>query len=639
MQTLVGDSVDNVPGVPGIGVKTAAKLLQEYGTLDNIVAEVQRSGVMFSRDPKGSEQGKRLIGPKTWESLRQALPLLEKSRQLVRLDVNVPLEVDWEGWRLQRWDASRLLALFREWGFRGFADQVALTVRRGTEQQDTGTAGTVPLRCQCAGVRGQRSEVRSQKSEVRGQKSEVEVRSQRSEVRSQKSEASDHHSALSTQHSALSTQHSALPEWNAVYHLVDSPEKFQEFYQQLRQQKRIAIDLETTGLDALQCDIVGYAICWQPAEAWYLAVRGPAGESVLDPEETLDALRPIFEDPGVAKINQNIKYDMLVLRANGVEMCGVVGDSMVADYLLHAGERSHGMDELALRYLNHKPIPITDLIGKNGKNQKRMDAVPPARVAEYAGEDADVAWRLCDHLEPELERTAAEGKPPLRQLYDDLEIPLIEVLAELEFNGIRLDVPFLRRLSQEMEQQLAGIEHEIHALAGHPFNIASLPQLRKVLFDELKLPAQRKTGITGEPSTDQETLEKLARLDDSRAALPRKIIEYREVAKLKGTYVDALPALVNPDTGRVHASFNQTVTSTGRLSSSDPNLQNIPIRTEQGGQIRQAFLPEEGWQLLTADYSQIELRLLAHFSGDEALRRAFAEDRDIHSSVAAQILG
>jgi DNA polymerase-1 len=303
---------------------------------------------------------------------------------------------------------------------------------------------------------------------------------------------------------------------------------------------------------------------------------------------------------------------------------------MLADYLLHAGERSHNLADLASRYLNHQVIPITDLIGKRGKNQLRLDQVTTTRVAEYSGEDAELAWRLSELLESKI------GEAGLSQLYQELEVPLIEVLAELEFNGIRLDLPRLRRLSEEMTQQLAGIEQEIYQLAGHPFNIASPKQLRTVLFQELRLPTQRKTGISGEASTDQNTLERLAALGH---ALPKKILEYRQIAKLKGTYVDALPDLINPATGRIHASFNQTVTATGRLSSSDPNLQNIPVRREQGRQIRQAFLPAPGWRLLTADYSQIELRLLAHFCGDAALRQAFAEDGDIHTSVAAQIFG
>jgi len=260
-----------------------------------------------------------------------------------------------------------------------------------------------------------------------------------------------------------------------------------------------------------------------------------------------------------------------------------------------------------------------------------MDQVPTTRVAEYAGEDADVAWRLCALLEPELEAQK------LRKLYDEVEVPLIEVLADMEAVGVRLDVEFLQGLSAQMAAQLKGIEQEIYQLAGHEFNIASLPQLRKVLYEELKLqpPAGKRTAITNQPSTNQETLEKLA----PKHPLPRKILEQRGLAKLKSTYVDALPELVNPRTGRVHTGFNQTVTSTGRLSSSSPNLQNVPIRTDQGGQIRQAFLPQEGWLLLTADYSQVELRMLAHFSGDEALRQAFREDRDIHTTVAAQIYG
>src|SRR5207244_2387167 len=319
----------------------------------------------------------------------------------------------------------------------------------------------------------------------------------------------------------------------------------------------------------------------------------------------------------------------IVLRQNGIRLNGLAGDSMVADYLLHAGERSHNLDDLAARYLNHQLIAISDLIGK-GSQQLRLDQVSTAGVAEYSGEDADAAWRLCGLLEAQLSQQS------LNKLYRDLEIPLIEVLAEMEFNGVRLDVPLLEKLSREMANQLSSIEDEIYRLAGRQFNIASPKQLRDVLFDDLKLPRQRRTGITGEASTDQETLERLAALGH---ALPTKILEHRQITKLKGTYVDALPALVNPATSRIHASFNQTVAATGRLSSSDPNLQNIPVRTEQGRQIRQAFIPEAGWRLLTADYSQIELRLLAQFCGDEELRRTFAQDGDVHTPVAAQIFG
>jgi DNA polymerase-1 len=419
-------------------------------------------------------------------------------------------------------------------------------------------------------------------------------------------------------------------DWQAKYELIDTPKKLDAFLAQLRKQRRFAIDLETTSLDPIQARIVGYAICWQTGEAYYLAVRGPQGSALLDADDALEQLKPILENPKIEKVNQNIKYDMLVLRSAGVHLDGVAGDSMIASYLLEPGERNHNLDQLSQRYLRHTPIPIEALIGK-GKVQRRMDEVEPGKVCEYAAEDADCAWRLCELLEPRLR------EPGLERLYRDLEIPLVAVLAELEYNGIAVDLPLLKQLSVEFAQRLTALEQEIHALAGHPFNIDSPKQLRQVLFDELKLPAQRKTGITGEASTGQDVLEDLA---SAGHVLPSKIIEYRQAAKLKGTYVDALPEMVNPVTKRVHASFNQTVAATGRLSSSDPNLQNIPIRTEQGRQIRQAFKAgPAGWLILAADYSQIELRILAHFSEDAELARAFHEDRDIHNHVACQIYG
>jgi DNA polymerase-1 len=563
LQALVGDPVDNVPGVPGVGIKTAAKLLQEFGTIDNLLANLDR-----------------VAGAKLKENLRSAGEKIQLSKNLVRLACDVPLEIDWEGWRLQAPDVPRCLALFREWGFHRFADDLRALARKTPEQQ--------------------------------GELFPSPVRSERTP---------DNNDAVPRR---------IRPHWKATYHLVDTPAKFDAFLGELRGQKRIAIDLETTGLGPRESEIVGYALCWRSGEAWYLPVRGPEGSPLLDPADTLARLRPILENSEMEKVNQNVKYDMLVLREHGVRLAGVAGDPMVADYLLHAGERSHSMDDLANRYLDHEVIPITDLIGKKGKNQLQMDQVATERVAEYAGEDSDVAWRLSSLLHPKLQEEGLSG------LYQDLEVPLIEVLAELEFNGVRLDLPLLGRLGQEMAGQLADIEAQIHRLAGRSFNIASPKQLREVLFDELKLPRQRLTGITGEASTNQETLERLAALGHE---IPRKIVEYRQVAKLKGTYVDALPDLVNPATGRVHASFNQTVAATGRLSSSDPNLQNIPVRSEQGRQIRQAFVAEPGWLLLTADYSQIELRLLAHLSQDPALQQAFAEDRDIHAIVATQIFG
>jgi DNA polymerase I len=561
-QMLVGDSVDNVRGVAGIGEKTAAKLLQEFGTIEQLLANVDR-----------------VPGAKKQESLRNAVSTLPMTRQLVTLKADVPVELAWDRWRLQDWDAPRLLQLFKEWGFRSFAEQVR--------------AAAPPLKVEPA--KGAYSQ-----------------------------------GNLFGEGDAEAATPQPKDAWDySKYQLINTPEAFAAFKSALAQQQRFAVDLETTSLEPRNAQLVGLAFSWQPGEAYYLAVRGPDGEPVLNVENVLEELKPLLEAPVPAKVNQNIKYDQMVFRQHGIRLGGVVGDSMVAHYVLHADEREHNMEALSRTYLGHEAIPITDLIGKKGKKQLRMDQVPTRRVAEYSAEDADVALRLCQRLESELIDSGQKN------LYDELEVPLIEVLADLEFNGIRIDVPRLRAHGEEMAGRLEELEKEIYALAGRPFNIASLNQLRKVLFDDLQLMPKRRTGITRQPSTDQETLEDLAQ----EHPLPRKLLEHRKIAKLKSTYVDALPALVNPQTGRIHASFNQAVAATGRLSSSDPNLQNIPIRTDEGGRIRQAFVPEPGWILLAADYSQIELRLLAHFCGDEVLRQAFAEDHDIHATVAAQVFG
>jgi DNA polymerase-1 len=597
LQALVGDSVDNVPGVPGIGVKTAAKLLQEFGTLDNLLNNIDR-----------------VPGAKKQEALRESGELVALSRRLVKLATDVPIEIDWEAWRLQPIRTDELLALCQEFGFQSLSNQVralgrAISAPAGSpDSAPARPAQTGPVQAELFPF-GANAE-KEKPSPANGTPPAPKPRT-------------------------ASPSSASNGGWVGNYRLVDTPEKFKEFFRELQEQTRIAVDLETTSLQPLEAEIVGLAFCWGEGRAWYLPLKGPARSTLLDGPGTLRALKPILENPGVAKVNQNIKYDLLVLRTAGVEIRGVAGDPMVADYLLHAGERTHNLEDLSRRYLNHQVIPITDLIGVKQKKvpQLRMDQVPTGKVAVYAGEDADVAWRLCGKLEPQLQ----QGDGALRKLYDDLEVPLIEVLAELEYNGVRLDVKRLAKLSEEMAVQLEGIEKEIYALAGHEFNIGSLPQLRKVLFDELKMPVRGRTGVTNAPSTDQESLEKLAALDHPGSALPRKILEHRQISKLKGTYVDALPGMVNPRTGRVHASFNQTVTVTGRLSASDPNLQNIPVRREMGQQIRQAFIPQEGWLLLCADYSQIELRLLAHFCADEELLRAFAEDRDVHTAVAAQI--
>jgi DNA polymerase I len=585
-QTLVGDSVDNISGVPGCGAKTASKWLAEYGTLEKILANVDYLG-----------------GPKLRESVKKAMAdgTIELCKKLVTLRTDAPIPFDWDGWRRRDWHGQQLLELFQDFGFRGFANRVRSTLAKVGATKNAELIGVTAVAVD------EPSKMRKPRP---SQPSLFDLIDGNGEPGS------------------FAVEPPFDDGWIGDYQLVETPEEFENFVLELRLQNRFAIDLETTGLDPLRAEIVGIAVAWKVEHAFYLPMRGPKGSNLLNAAETLAAFKPLLEDPAIGKVNQNIKYDMLVLRQQGIHLAGIVGDSMIADYLLHAGERLHNLDDMTLRYFKHTNIPIESLIGKNGKKQIKMDAVPTAKVCTYAGEDADAALRLADLLEPQLEPLG------LRKLYDELELPLINVLAEMEFNGVRLDVPKLKLLSEEMAGQLAGIEAEIYQLAGREFNIGSLPQLRTVLFDELNLPIQKRTGTTGDASTDQESLERLAALGHE---LPRKLIEQRQVSKLKSTYVDALPAIANPFTGRVHTSFNQSVTFTGRLSSSDPNLQNIPTRREQGRQIRQAFIAQTGWQILRADYSQIELRLLAHFCDDANMLQAFHDDRDIHASVAAQV--
>ncbi|MEM9352845.1 MAG: DNA polymerase I [Planctomycetota bacterium] len=535
-QALVGDKIDNVPGVPLIGPKLARELLEKYETLDRVLDHAE--------EVAGAKRRQNLI-----EYRDQAL----LSRQLVRLDTRVPIEPDWEACRLGGFDDELLASLMQEFGFRSLADKV--------------------LSMNPSGARFRPEAVES------------------------------------------------------TYTLVDTPEKFAAFLEELRQQDLIAIDTETTDIEPRRAEIVGYAISWEEATGYYLPVRGPEGDAVLDETATADALRPILEDPAVAKVGQNLKYDIVVLRGAGIELQGVEFDTMVASYLLDAGERSHNLDVLSRKYLGHETIKIDELIGK-GKNQKRMDEVPVAAVAPYAGEDADLTLRL---RAPLLERLEEEG---LEQLNSELEAPLVPVLADLEWTGISVDTDRLAELSRDFTGKLEALAAEIEELAGHPLNIGSPKQLARVLFEELGLPVVKRTK-TG-PSTDAAVLEELAPMHP----LPEKIVEYRQYSKLLSTYVDALPTMLHPGTGRIHASFNQVVAATGRLSSSGPNLQNIPVRTAEGRQIRSAFrAAPEGWKLLAADYSQIELRVLAHFSGDETLREAFQNGEDIHTTVAAKVAG
>jgi len=410
------------------------------------------------------------------------------------------------------------------------------------------------------------------------------------------------------------------------YQLIDTQEKFDSFLTGLKKQKLVAVDTETTAINAMRADLVGISFAWQPQKAFYLPVKAPLGQKHLDITTVRKKLAQILADENVKKIGQNIKYDMLVLQNANLPIKGVFFDTMVASYCLDPQRSSHSMDKMALDFLNYQCIPISALIGK-GKNQLTFDMVDTAVACEYAAEDADITFQLYIYLKDRLEK-----QPQLMKLFQEVEMPLVPVLTAMEYNGVSLDTAPLKKMSGELAAELKTLTEQIYEHAGADFNIDSPKQLAEILFDRLNLKSIR-IGKAGR-STDAAVLEQLT----DQHPIAELILQYRTLSKLKNTYVDKLPSLINPRTNRVHASFNQTITATGRLSSSDPNLQNIPIRTKLGSKVRSAFIPKNKSDcILRADYSQIELRLLAHFSKDRALMAAFAADQDIHRFVASQI--
>ncbi len=534
-QALVGDAVDDVPGVPLIGPKMARELLGRFGTLE---------GVLDNAD--------QVSGKKRSENLIKYRDQALMSRELVRLDDSAPIEIHWEDGTLGGVARDDVESLSREFGFRRLGDRIS--------------AMTAPP---------------------------VEA------------------------------------VWEADYQTIRDIDQLKQLVEKLSQQQQFVFDTETTHTNPRWAALVGISICWQPQKAYYIPLRAPQGDPVLDWTLVANLLRPVFESSTIKKIGQNIKYDLIVLKTHGVEVKGVSFDTMVADYLLSPGERIHDMDDLSRRYLHHSTVKIKELIG-SGKQQRLMDEVPVDVVTAYACEDADVPMRLTPLLRGHLESAG------LTELFETLELPLIDVLARMEHVGIRVDTNHLSELDSRFSQRLDTLEQQIYVLAGGElFNIDSPRQLAKILFETLGLPIVKQTRKTG-PSTDADVLQELA----VQHELPARVLEYRQFAKLKSTYVEALQSLVHPETGRVHTSFKQDVAATGRLSSKDPNLQNIPVRTTEGRQIRAAFRAGyDGWQLLSADYSQIELRVLAHFCGDAALLEAFEQDQDVHARVASEVYG
>ncbi len=523
---LAGDSSDNIPGVPGVGEKTALKLIQEFGSLDALL------------------EGAGEVKGKTGERIREFAEQARLSRKLATIDRNTPIEYRYEDLAVSAPDTKRLADLFREYGFTTLMKDL------------TGEA--------------------------------------------------------------------SLP--TEGYRTVLTDQDFVALQQELAAVPAFAVDLETTSLNPLQAEIVGLSFSFRDHEAFYVPVGHcyPGAPAQLSREQVLTALRPLLTDPERRKIGQNIKYDYQVLRRSGIEMQGLWCDTMIAAYLLNPVRSSHGLDSLAVEFLDHKMISYQEVAGK-GKDQINFAQVPVERASVYSCEDADATFLLQGIFLPRITEAGMDG------LFFDLEMPLVKILAEMELHGVRLDLTLLRELSGTFAGQLATLEKEIFTSAGYEFNINSPKQLGDVLFERLKLPAGRKTK-TGW-STDMDVLTRLA-LDHEIASL---ILQFRSISKLKSTYTDALPKLVDPSTERIHTSYNQAVTNTGRLSSSEPNLQNIPIRTEEGRKIRRAFIAEQGSLLLSADYSQIELRVLAHLSGDRVFCDAFAHDEDIHTRTASEV--
>ncbi len=410
-----------------------------------------------------------------------------------------------------------------------------------------------------------------------------------------------------------------------IYHLVDTPESLAQFYQELSRQSFFAIDTETTSVHPVWAELVGLSFSWQSGTGYYLPLKAPLGQKCLDRQTVLNLLRPILTSPDIRKTGQNIKYDAIVLKRAGIDLRGIAFDTMVASYVLDSARNQHNLDSLARDFLGHETIKLHDLIGK-GKQQKTFDWVDTRLAADYSAEDADITWRLTELFQSRL------SDPDLRRLYEQVELPLVEVLGRMEYNGVAIDVPVLNKLGNTMSARLEELNEEIQKEAGRRFNVDSPKQLAQVLFEHIGLNPVKKTK-TG-TSTDQEVLEALR----WQHPVPALMLEYRQLSKLKNTYVDTLPQMICPSTGRIHASFNQTVTATGRLSSSDPNLQNIPIRSSLGQEIRRAFVAGgKNRVLIAADYSQIELRILAHLSQDPGLRQAFEAGQDIHRFVASQV--
>ena len=564
---LMGDSSDNIPGCPGVGEKTALKLITEFGSIENLLANTdQLKGALKKKVEEHTEE-------------------IKFSRFLATIKRDVPIELDMDSLLVKEADEEKLRTLFEELEFRNLADRV---------------------------LKGDKPDAPPAKKSSKKQDDSPTLF---------QADFFDLFADESTDEPKYSTL-TGLEETSYNYQLVDTKEKRDELLRILRTHDFLVLDTETTGTEPMASELVGMSFSVAEGEAWYVPVPADRAEATAIVEE----FRDVLTNPKTTKVGQNIKYDLLMLAQYGVWLAGPLFDTMVAHYVL-SPELHHGMDYLAEVLLHYRTIPIENLIGPKGKNQKNMRDLAPEEVYKYACEDADVTLRLKNVLEKQLREQGAYD------LFHDIEMPLVPVLAQMEFNGVRIDTDALRETSALYTQRLQEIEQEIYSLAGQPFNISSPKQVGEMLFDTLKISAKAKKTKGGQYSTSEEVLESLR---DKHPVVGR-ILDYRGLKKLLSTYIDALPALINPRTGRIHTSFNQTVTATGRLSSSNPNLQNIPIRHEDGREIRRAFIPDDGCEFFSADYSQIELRIMAHLSGDTNMMEAFRLGQDIHAATAAKV--
>ncbi len=593
VQSLVGDSVDNVPGVPGIGVKTAAELINQYGTLEALL-----------------EKASEIKQQKRRENLIQFADQARMSKRLVTLDQSVPIDATLDDFAVDTPRASALISFLKGLEFTSFTKKIASALDADMEAIDPAAISFTHW-----------------PPDGHPQPPSQQVKSEQHVVAAAEATA-DHVSAMEA-------HLKAIPVTHAAYETVTTVAALEQWIAAAFAQNFVCIDTETDSLDAMQARIVGVSLALQPGQACYIPLAHTAaggglfgGERLdgqIDPQLALQMLKPLFEAPGVLKIGQNLKYDMLLLSNHDIRVAPI-DDTMLLSYAFESGDVGHGMDELSERHLGHKPIAFKDVAG-SGKSQLTFDKVGIDRATAYAAEDADITLRLWMLFKQKLLRTRKVT------VYETLERPLIQVLVDMERNGISVDRVTLAKLSQEFAAKQAIIEKEIYILANEPFNIGSPKQLGDILFGKMQLPGGRKTA-TGAWSTDSDALDKLA---EDGILLAQRVLDWRQLAKLRSTYTEALPTYINPKTSRVHTSYAMASTSTGRLSSNEPNLQNIPVRTEDGRRIRTAFVATPGHSLISADYSQIELRVLAHIADIPQLKKAFADGHDIHAITASEM--